>query len=246
MLSQCKPTQPQSTIGVVLKLKGQASAQGTADLIQLKVGDSIKLEQSIHTGPNSVAIVQFGKDGTTVEIQSNSIFHTKEFSKTSQHFHLEKGNLWLRAKGAPGRQIKLQSTTALAAVRGTKFYTFQFKDPKGRDVYGTCHCEGNVHYEVGDSNYKKEHKQDSVVMTIDGKTILFSPEEAARMTAWGGHNHSELDDSELGPPQPQIPPEAMQKLFSLIDKKLQETSKQYLVFTSSPAPTDNSFPIHTL
>ena len=211
-------------VGLVSVLVGSAELEHEGQKRPLKKGDKFGPGDKIHTGAKAVVVALFGNQAK-VEIQENSVFEVTRYDKTNKDLKLAKGNLWLEVnKRSKGENFRLHSPTAIAGVRGTKFFTFQLKDPRGGPItYGTCHCIGAVEISgVKGDKYKGVHKTDFVRMTRNGKTIVLTPEDTPFIERVPGHQHSVLDNSPLGKKIVQFTPEQLKKLGALMEKKFAE------------------------
>ena len=207
-------------VGTVTYLKGKADLVRKGNSVAIKVGDRFGEGDLVRTGARGIVVAVLSGQAAEVEIQPNSEFRIDQYSATSKKLALEKGNLWLRVnKREKGEEFSLRSPTAIAGVRGTKFFTFHIKDPKGRDYYGTCHCQGTVDFKGGTHGYSAVHSRDSIVMTRDGKTILLTPDDLQFMGRSTDHRHSALPNSPLGPQAVQLTSAQMRALLTVAERK---------------------------
>lgn len=221
-LVACGPGSAGNTVGAVKHVVGQVELEHNGTRTALKAGDTLPETGTIFTGADGLAIAVLKRGRAELEIQKNSEFHLKKLGEAESEVHLRKGNLWVRVnKLTPREKFHVHTPTAVAGVRGTKFYTFHIQDLEGRDIHGTCHCEGDVHYDTHDDNYESVHSGDYVVLTREGKTILMTPEEMSFMGPDGAtaHRHSAIPDSPLGPQEQQLTPEQMREFMEIAEKK---------------------------
>ncbi|MCR9140855.1 MAG: FecR domain-containing protein [bacterium] len=221
-LAACGPGGIENSIGAVKRVIGQAELEHNGVRTPLKTGDVLPQTGTIHTGADGVVVAVLKQGRAEVEIQKNSEFHLKKLAEKESELHLRKGNLWVRVNKISAREkFHVRTPTAIAGIRGTKFYTFHIQDFEGRDVHGTCHCEGEVSYGTHDESYEDVHTGDFVVLTREGKTILMTPEEMTSFMGDGAtaHRHSALPDSPLGPEEQQMTPEQMRAFMELAERK---------------------------
>ncbi len=204
---------------VTFKLGNATVESTTGGKKQLKVGDVINKGDVIRTGKASTLIITFNQKVAEVEIQQNAEFSIDAFAADKKHFNLRKGNAWFRSnKLRKGEDVKLISPTAIAGVRGTKFYTF-----KMGPFHGTCHCEGKVDFEVGQSKYKQHHEKDFVVLTKDKKTVLLTPADMSKIMGMKPedmvHRHSSHAGSALGPKDRAMNKEQQARFMQIVTAK---------------------------
>lgn len=213
----CKPVSDIKKIGLVKFVKGEAQLESNGKKQPLKVGDVFNENDVISTGPGAAAVAVLG-NSAEVEIQENAMFRIAEFNPQKKTLILDQGNLWLRVnKRGKHEDIILNSPTAVASIRGTKFFTFKIGD-----IHGTCVCQGKVALDIKGQAYHKAHDQDYLIVTRAGKTAVISSDELKFMGEPGkGHHHSVLDNSPLG--KKPVLTEAQQKMFmETLLKKLKE------------------------
>lgn len=212
----------ESSVGVVKRVVGQAELEHAGARVPLKAGVVLPETGTIFTGADGVVVAVLQQGQAEVEIQKNSEFHLKKLAEHHKEIHLRKGNLWVRVNRlSPREKFHVHTPTAIAGIRGTKFFTFHIQDQAGRDIHGTCHCEGEVQFGTHDESYDDVHSGDFVVLTREGKTILLNPEELTAIMGEGAtaHRHSVLPDSPLGPPEQQMTPEQMGQFMQLAERK---------------------------
>lgn len=225
LLPACGGSKPDDNVdGIVLRVQGSATVDrgdeslAAAPNMQLLEGDIVK------TGPDGLMLAKMIGGNIDLELQKNAVFHVESIRGSDKALRLEQGNLWLRVnKMERNHSFQLRTPTTIAGVRGTKFYTFDFKDARGRNIHGACHCEGEVDYHVPDNEYHQVHKEDYTTFTRDGKTIVVYPDEiAAVVPGMAEHHHSHLADSHLGPAEEDLSPEQATALMALLEKKFAE------------------------
>ncbi|MCB1175521.1 MAG: hypothetical protein KDK39_18235, partial [Leptospiraceae bacterium] len=79
-VEQAKP------VGVIHRLIGSAELILDGQETPARQGAIVLHRHRIRTGPNSTAVVQFGQNGTAVEVQANSDFSIHEFNQQLQSF----------------------------------------------------------------------------------------------------------------------------------------------------------------
>lgn len=216
VIINCKQKQESETIhGVVLFVKGSAELEHNGAKTPVEKEDVFEEGDTIYTGEDSIVIVKLNNGLAQMEIQPNAIFQLEKIKNKEKSLSLQKGNVWLQVnKLTNGDSLELKSPTAVASVRGTKFYTFEMNG-----MYGTCHCEGDVEFTGTDGQYKQVHQTDTVVFTKEGKTIILTSEDLKELNF--EHNHSKLEDSPLGK-KASLTPEQAKQMMDLINKKFSE------------------------
>ncbi len=221
-VSACsRPQTGGPNVGLVTFLSGSAQLVRNGREVPLKMQDRFGPGDVIRTGPQGIVVALLSNKEAEIEIQPNAEFRIEEYSATSKKLALEKGNLWLRVnRRAKGEDFTLRSPTAIAGVRGTKFYTFQFQDSRGRTYNGVCHCEGQVDFKTQSGRaYNAVHDGDQLVLVRDGKTILITAPELKFMGPAANHQHSALADSPLGPRAVQMTPAQQMAFLELVERK---------------------------
>jgi ferric-dicitrate binding protein FerR (iron transport regulator) len=118
------PLHAQDSSAKVIYQVGQVSLQNGSALDVLKVGDAVRVQQMIVTGPDGFAKLQVQSDGSTFEVYPNSRVIFRETPGAWDHLL----NVWLgrvkvfiqHAPGVPNPN-KVTSPTAVISVRGTVF-----------------------------------------------------------------------------------------------------------------------------
>ncbi|WP_167883622.1 FecR family protein [Leptospira ognonensis] len=202
--------------GIVTFLKGEAFVTKQGKKSALKFGEEIISGDLIETGNASVVIVTFAAGESAAEIQSNSKFYISLYNDKKADLELQSGNVWFAVNQKGKKDFSLTSPTAVAGVRGTKFFTFQVD----AETFGTCHCEGKVHYTVKENNEATDNVSDHMVVVRKGKSITIEPEEYHELFPGNStnHAHSEIETSTLGKAR-NVSPEYRKKLFERIESK---------------------------
>ena len=182
-----------------------------------KAGDRLKEKDIIKTGKTSTAIASFNNNESELEIQENALIEVKKYGlgkNEEKLIFLSKGNMWTRVNRLlKNNSYHVQTSSSVAAVRGTKFYTFTIGN-----MDGVCHCEGTVDYSQNESDYNSTHSQDYIVINRGGKTVLLTPEELSFLSR--AHDHSTLSDSSLGNKSEPLSEEESKRFLSLIESKM--------------------------
>src|SRR5579883_620234 len=118
------PLYAQDSSAKVIYQVGQVSLQNGAALNVLNVGDMVRAQQMIVTGPDGFAKLQVASDGSTFEVYPNSKVIFRETPGSWEHLL----NVWLgrvkvfiqHAPGVPNPN-NVTSPTAVISVRGTVF-----------------------------------------------------------------------------------------------------------------------------
>lgn len=186
---------PDSPVGAITLSVGTATLQHGSVKSPAKIGMSLTEGDTIITGDDGVVVVSFGAIADA-EIQPKASFTIKAFGDGIKKLYLEKGNLWLRVnrKLLKNQELQLQRLTTTAAVRGTKFYSFEFNG-----FYGTCECEGSI--EVADAHGEEKGAQpfDHIMASKGDWVHIMTDDEMTNLT--GGsmkHDHSAVANSPLG------------------------------------------------
>lgn len=218
-LSTCKPGGESAATDVQ---KGLVKVQfGSVELVRsgqtlpLKKGDALQQGDSIRTGGDGLAIIALYGGRGEVEIQENAVFTLTSLSANGQ-LDQEQGNAWIRMnKLASNESLKVITPTAIAGVRGTKFYNFTMPD----GTTGTCQCEGSVDYDR-DTGFNRVHEQDSVVLNRGDVSIVLTADDMAGIDI-PAHNHSTIPESSLGPKN-DMTPEQGAAMMALINQRFAE------------------------
>jgi hypothetical protein len=218
----CKPQKVNNIAGNVTFIKGKAKINRKGQTIPVKKGIKFYKGDLITTGPQTVAILSFENNLAHAELQGNTAISISKFDKKIKELSVQKGNFWLKTlKMVKDEKFYVKSPNAVAAVRGTKFFTFEFGD-----MVGTCFCQGSVDYKPHDKKKLNVQVQDSFAITKDGKTLLFEPDE---LKYWrdevGPHKHSLIKNSPVGPPSLKPSPELVKKFMKHVAQKLKKYKK---------------------
>ncbi|MCE9596687.1 MAG: FecR family protein [Spirochaetia bacterium] len=201
------------TGGLIVTLRGTAEVEHAGEKKPLKVGDKFESGDTVFTGPDSVAVIAIRGSLAQAEVQPGASFKITSSAQDTD-IKLDKGNMWLSvAKRASNEKFTVHTPTAVAGVRGTKFYTAQ-KD----DMTIVCHCEGDVEFAAG-KDYSAVHHTDTLVINKDGKTITIDGSELKGIVY--SHAHSMIDDSPLGT-KGQMSEETKKKIFAIAQKKFDD------------------------
>jgi hypothetical protein len=218
-LSTCKPggdgAATDAQKGLVKVLTGSVELVRSGQTSPLKKGDALQQGDSIRTGSDGLAIIVLYGGRGEVEIQENAVFTLTSLTANGQ-LDQEQGNAWIRmTKLASNESLKVITPTAIAGVRGTKFYNFTMPD----GTTGTCQCEGSVDYDR-ETGFNRVHEQDSVVLNRGDVSIVLTADDMDGIDV-PTHNHSTIPDSTLGPKN-DMTPEQGAALMALINKKFAE------------------------
>lgn len=118
------PLHAQDSSAKIIYQTGQVSLQNGVSLVVLNLGDVVKAQQMIVTGPLGFAKLQVQSDGSTFEVYPNSRVIFRETPGSWEHLL----NVWLgrvkvfiqHAPGVPNPN-NVTSPTAVISVRGTVF-----------------------------------------------------------------------------------------------------------------------------
>jgi len=215
ILTHCKSKEDLKT-GVVTFLKGEVTLTDQGKKSALKFGEEVKSGNLIETGQGGVVIVSFASGESDAEIQSNSKFLIGTYNETQADLSIETGSVWFRVNQKGKKNFSLTNPTAVAGVRGTKFFTFQID----KDTFGTCHCEGKVHYALLNSDQATDNDRDFMIVVRNGKSITIEPSEFKEIHPGntGLHAHSEIENSNLGKVR-SFSPEDRKRLIDRIESK---------------------------
>lgn len=201
------------TGGLIVSLRGTAEVEHAGTRSALKIGDKFESDDTVYTGPESVAVVAIRGSLAQAEVQPNASFKITATGADTD-IKLDKGNMWLSvAKRSANEKFTVHTPTAVAGVRGTKFYTAQ---QDGISV--VCHCEGDVEFASG-KNYNAVHHTDTIVFTKDGKTVTIDASELKGIVY--SHAHSMIENSPLGT-KGEMSEETKKKIFAIAEKKFAE------------------------
>ncbi|HNL10142.1 MAG TPA: FecR domain-containing protein [Turneriella sp.] len=205
-----------TTDGVIAVVKGSAviehiEADGTKKTRAARAGEKVFATDAIVTADSSDVI--FEVQGARMEIQQNTRF-VYERSDVDKQVYVQHGNVWTEVSKIEGhRRFALRTPTTIAAVRGTKFFTFT----DGTNT-GTCHCEGKIAFKNLVSGKEEENDRDYIMYYRDKKAVKVTVEELKKIGLPVGHNHSELDKGSIGKKN-NLSPAQMKKMQDYVDKK---------------------------
>jgi len=191
----CKGKESEKTIGVVNFIKGNPFLERNSQKSELKKGDKVQEGDVISTDDKSLVILIFNNEVGELEIQAKTILSVDSFLSNKKSIQVKQGSVWTKiTKLAKNDEFQLHTPTSVAGVRGTKFYTFQIGE-----YQGTCHCEGNIQLELKGQKYNEVNKEDILVVSKGGKSIVITPSEfKVKRPADERHEHSQIDNSPLG------------------------------------------------
>lgn len=223
ILFQCSGKQKESSIkGNLIFVIGTVEVSNKSGNLPAKKDMVVGEGDTIKTGENSVAIVQFENDSASVEIQENAEFSINKFNQKEQELVSTNGNFWIKAKKLnKDSNFNVVMPTAVAGIRGTSFYSFEIKED---GIHGICHCQGAVDFQDKTSTYKGSHDTDYAVLTRNGKTITMTPEDyknAGVNFDSFEHRHSSIENSPLGK-KGSLTDEQVLKLRKIAMKKFSE------------------------
>lgn len=206
----------------VMMLVGTAEIEQEGIRRPLVKDDQVHAGDLIHTGPRSAVIINLGAGLADIEIQEKAHFALDALDGPSRGCTIQEGNLWVRVNQKLGKdeEFVVKSKTAVASVRGTKFYTFALGD-----IQGTCMCEGSADLIVPSQRFQHRHNRDHLVFTRGDRTIVLAQSELSFMPAGDdAHRHSTLDASPLGKKQNDMTPDQAKKLMALIEQRFAAAS----------------------
>lgn len=182
----------------------------------LNKGDALAEGDSIKTGGDGLAIIALYGGRGEVEIQENAVFRLTSLAAAGK-LNQEKGNAWIRmTKLQKNESLQVVTPTAIAGVRGTKFYNFTLQD----GTSGICQCEGSIDYNEEASGFSRVHEEDTVVLNRGKTTVVLTQADLAPL-GMGDHHHSTVPNSSLGP-QNKMTPEQGARMIALINQKFAE------------------------
>ncbi|AFM12614.1 FecR family protein [Turneriella parva] len=204
------------TDGIIGRVNGSAliehiEADGSKKTRAARTGEKIYAGDTIVTADQSTVI--FHVTGAKIEVQQNTRF-VYERTGDDKQVYLQSGNAWTMVEPLTGnRKFSLRTPNSVAAVRGTKFFTFT----DGRNT-GTCHCEGKIAFKNTTSGKEEVNDRDYIMYYREGKAVKVLIEDLKKLGLPLGHNHSSLSDSELGK-KVNLTPAQMQKMQAFVDQK---------------------------
>jgi hypothetical protein len=218
VFSGCREKEVKDFVGFIKFIKGKVDLIKSGKEEPAKVGVKFGLGDVIRTGKDGIVLASLGDDSAELEIQQNTVFNVDKYSPTKKKLNLKKGNLWMKVKKLKKNEnISLVSPTSVAAVRGTKFFTFEIAD-----IYGTCVCEGKVHVKTKDKKVKKQHNRDYLILTRGKKSIVLTPDDLKFMGKVDkDHEHSMVENSPVGP-KAKYTPKQMKQFMKFINSKLEK------------------------
>jgi hypothetical protein len=205
-----------TTDGVIAAVKGSAviehiEADGTKKTRTARPGEKIFATDAIVTAADGNVI--FEVQGARMEIQHNTRFVYERASEDKQ-VYVQQGNLWTEVSKIEGhRRFTLRTPTTIAAVRGTKFFTFT----DGNNT-GTCHCEGRIAFKNLVSGKEEENDRDYIMYYREKKAVKVTVDELKKIGLPFGHNHSELEQGSIGKKN-NLSPAQLKKMQDYVEKK---------------------------
>ena len=194
--------------GAVVLVRGQSKSQ-------LNHGQELLEKDIIKTGSTGIAIVTMQNENAYLEIQPESEIILSDILQKQKTIQVNSGNLWFKLKKNNENDFwQVTTPTSTAGVRGTTFYTFQIED-----MFGTCHCDGDVSYSA--KGYTATHHKDYLTVSSRKKTILLKAEDFAKQNIKPNHHHSILDDSPVGP-KVDMSQKELSRFMKLLREKLKD------------------------
>lgn len=215
-LLSCKQAATTDKAAIVSRVIGTVEVVRSGETRRVSADETLMQGDVIRTGELSLVLLQL-PGGAKAELQSNSELALSALSGPKRSLNLQKGSNWLAVdRLSRDESFEMVTPTTIAGVRGTKFYTFHVGD-----ITGTCHCEGDVQFQVKGSGYDATHHQDSLVVSRAGKTALITPADIKEAVGVVDvdHQHSQMEDSPLGKKN-NLTPEQMRKMMELMQRKL--------------------------
>lgn len=206
----------EQTDGVVAFVKGSAIIEhtepdGTKKSRPARQAEKVFAGDAIVTA--ETGNVLFEVNGGRMEIQHNTRF-VYEKSGDDKQVYVQSGNVWTEVSKLEGRRrFALRTPTTIAAVRGTKFFTFT----DGTNT-GTCHCEGKIAFKNTATGKEEENDRDYLMYYRGAKAVKVTVEELKKIGLPVAHNHSELDKGSIGKKN-NLTPAQLQKMQAYVDSK---------------------------
>ncbi|GAB4429209.1 MAG: FecR domain-containing protein [Turneriella sp.] len=201
---------------MIAAVKGSAviehiEADGTKNTRKARPGEKIFASDAIVTAEDGNVL--FDVQGARMEVQRNTRF-VYERAGDDKLVYVQHGNVWTEVSKSEGqRRFALRTPTTIAAVRGTKFFTFT----DGTNT-GTCHCEGKIAFKNLVTGKEEENDRDYIMYYRQKKAVKVTVEELKKIGLPVGHNHSELEKGSIGK-QNNLSPAQMKKMQDYVDKK---------------------------
>lgn len=111
-----------------------------------KIGDIVKAGDVIKTGEDAVCEVVF-LEGNIVKVEPNTEM-ALNLTEESSSISLIEGRAGFALKNPPSETFEVETSTAIAAIRGTVFYVAS----ENEDTAYFCTCNGSIDY-VDDSGW---------------------------------------------------------------------------------------------
>ena len=123
--------------GKLVFAAGKVTVTSGAKSFAGKSGSEVGPGDSVQTGPGALAILQLD-DGSSLKLRESTTVTLSgdEKGKGLTEVILKLGSVFSRIRQAKGREFRLRTPAAVAAVRGTEFFTaFGRKKRKGHDLW---------------------------------------------------------------------------------------------------------------
>lgn len=162
-----------ATTGVIEALKGKVTVAAKGGKpAAVKAGASVPAGAQIETGKDAYALVALD-DGSRIKLRDKSSVTLAAAKEGVTEVFLKLGSIFAKVKKKMKGEFHVRTPTALAAVRGTEFFTaYGRKKRKGHDLW-LCVNEGAVEVAAGgDSVLVKQGKG----IVIANGTKLTPPE----------------------------------------------------------------------
>jgi len=162
-----------SMIGAVKEIRsGKLEKLDQETWKPIAAGAKISARDKVRTDAAGMAVITLNKIGDLL-IGPNSEYTLGDDHKNFKTF-LHKGFVWFRTTLAKGTRMQIETTNAVAGVRGTKFSVLA--DSEGVDI---CTCKGDVDVTankktvgVGSGRYSTVGKSGTASKPDTGKTLL--------------------------------------------------------------------------
>ncbi|MBI4976249.1 MAG: FecR domain-containing protein [Spirochaetes bacterium] len=196
----------------VSMVSGEAYVLRGGETVPLTNNALISESETVVTGKNGAVLLDIGNGSGLVEVQHSTAFSLKTINSPKKSVSIKRGNVWIMIKKLAAEEgFYFTTPVSSAAVRGTKFYSFEMGDMRGM-----CHCEGSVEYKAGD--YAATNSGDYIVFTKDNHSIVVTQDDM-RSIGMRGHNHSVMNGSIIGAEPSKAAQKNMPKLMKLVEKK---------------------------
>jgi ferric-dicitrate binding protein FerR (iron transport regulator) len=128
----------------VLYTAGSVQVETSGKRREVKKGAEISPGDAILTGSGALAIIALD-DGSRIKLRENSKVVLEQADDKGSRIYLDIGGVFAKIKKlTAGRQFKVRTHSAVAAVRGTEFFTaYGRKTRRGHDMWA-CVNEGAI------------------------------------------------------------------------------------------------------